>query len=62
MPPQNPYLHPFLGHANLRVTLVLLALLAAVFLKGFTEAIELATAVCIPYLLLNMVVLVRAVG
>jgi hypothetical protein len=57
---ENPFLHPFLGNANLRVTLVLLALLAAVFLKGFTEAIELATAVCIPYLLLNVVVLGRA--
>jgi hypothetical protein len=57
---QNPYLHPWLGDANLRVTLVLLALLAAVFLKGFAEAIELATAVCIPYLLLNVVVLGRA--
>ena len=57
---QNPYLHPLLGDANLRVTLVLLALLAAVFLKGFAEAIELATAVCVPYLLLNVVVLGRA--
>ena len=57
---QNPYLHPFLGDANLGVTLILLALLAAVFLKGFKEAIELATAVCVPYLLLNVVVLIRA--
>ena len=57
---QNPYLHPFLGDANLRVTMVLLVLLAAVFLKGFREAIGLATAVCVPYLLLNVVVLVRA--
>ena len=57
---ENPYLRPSLGHANLAVTLVLLALLAAVFLKGFKEAIELATAVCIPYLLLNVVVLGRA--
>lgn len=57
---QNPYLHPLLGDANLRVTLVLLALLAAVFLKGFAEAIELATAVCVPYLLLNVIVLGRA--
>ena len=40
-PRENPYLHPFLGDANLRVTLVLLALLAAVFLKGFKEAIRL---------------------
>ena len=57
---QNPYLHPFLGDANLRVTMVLLVLLAAVFLKGFREAIRLATAVCVPYLLLNVVVLARA--
>src|SRR5689334_3530891 len=54
---QNPYLHPFLGDANLTITLVLLFLLAVVFLIGFTEAIELATAVCVPYLLLNVVVL-----
>lgn len=59
---QNPYLHPLLGSANLRVTLVLLALLAAVFLKGFTEAIELASLVCVPYLLLNVVVLGRALA
>jgi len=56
---ENPYLHPLLGNANLRITLVLLALLAAVFLKGFAEAIELATAVCVPYLLLNVVILGR---
>ena len=57
---QNPYLHPFLGDADLRVTLILLALLGAVFLKGFHEAIELATLVCVPYLLLNVAVLGRA--
>jgi hypothetical protein len=56
---ENPYLHRFLGDAHLSITLGLLALLAAVFLKGFTEAIELATAVCVPYLLLNVVVLSR---
>lgn len=58
---QNPYLHPYLGSAHLGLTLFLLALLAAVFLKGFKEAIRLATAVCIPYLLLNVVVLVYAI-
>ena len=56
---ENPYLHPFLGNASLSVTLLLLVLLAAVFLKGFKEAIQLATGVCVPYLLLNLVVLVR---
>jgi hypothetical protein len=57
---KNPYLHPFLHDAHLSLTLILLALLAVVFLKGFKEAIEFATAVCVPYLLLNVVVLVRA--
>ncbi len=56
---QNPYLHPFVRDAHLTLTLVLLALLAVVFLIGFKEAIEMATAVCIPYLLLNVIVLVR---
>lgn len=57
---QNPFLHRFVGNAHMTITLVLLALLAAVFLKGFKEAIELATAVCVPYLVLNVIVLVRA--
>lgn len=56
---ENPYLHRFLGSAHMTITLALLALLAAVFLKGFTEAIELATTVCVPYLLLNAIVLGR---
>jgi hypothetical protein len=58
---ENPYLHPFLHDARITVTLVLLALLALVFLKGFKEAIHLATAVCVPYLLLNVIVLSRVV-
>ncbi|MCS6859159.1 MAG: hypothetical protein NZT92_02425 [Abditibacteriales bacterium] len=55
----NPLLHPFLGDAQMSVTLLLLALLAIVFLMGFTEAIGVATAVAVPYLLLNLVVVVR---
>ena len=57
---ENPYLHPFLGDARVIVTIALLALLAIVFLRGFTEAIGLATFVALPYLLLNVVVLGRA--
>lgn len=56
---ENPYLHPYVGDARLALTLGLLALLAIVFLKGFSEAIGLAAAVAIPYLILNLVVLVR---
>ena len=56
---ENPFLHPFLGDARLSLTLGMLALLASVFLKGFHEAIRVAMAVAIPYLLLNVVVLAR---
>ena len=56
---KNPFLHPYLGDAPVTVTLVLLALLAAVFFKGFREAIGFAVAVAVPYLLLNVVVLAR---
>ncbi len=59
---KNPYLHPFLHDHQMTITLILLLLLALVFLKGFTEAIELATLVCVPYLLMNIAVLVRALA
>jgi hypothetical protein len=58
---ENPYLHPYLGDARMILTLAMLALLAAVFLRGFGEAINLATAVAIPYIFLNIIVLVRGV-
>ncbi len=57
---ENPFLHPLIGEARITVTLVLLFVLAAVFLRGFTEAIGLASAVAVPYLLLNVVVLSRS--
>src|SRR5580698_11644467 len=53
----NSYLHPYVGDAPIELTLSLLLILAIVFLMGFREAIGLATAVAIPYLLLNVVVL-----
>jgi hypothetical protein len=56
---ENPYLHPWLGEARVGVTIGLLFLLALVFLRGFVEAIGLAAAVAIPYLVLNVVVLSR---
>ena len=54
----NPYLHPFAGGSHMRLTLILLLLLAAVFLAGFREAIRVAYVVAVPYLILNLVVLV----
>ena len=53
----NPYLHPVAGDSRMRVTLALLVLLAIVFLKGFKEAIRVADFVAIPYLALNVIVL-----
>ena len=47
-------------HHQLGLTLVLLALLAAIFLKGFKEAIGLAVGIVGVYLVLNVVVIGRA--
>lgn len=55
----NPILHPLLGDHRLAVTLFLLACLAAVFLRGFKEAMGVAAVAAIPFLLLNLAVLVR---
>jgi hypothetical protein len=53
----NPYLHPFAGDSHIRLTLLLLLLLAVVFLAGFREAIRIAYLVAVPYLILNLIVL-----
>ena len=58
---ENPFLHPVLGDHPILVTLVILTVLAAIFLKGFGEAIGLASAAAVPYLALNLVVLGRGV-
>ena len=59
---ENPFFHPWFhahaaGHAHVSLTIALLALLAVVFLAGFREAIGLAAAVAIPYIVLNVYVL-----
>ncbi|HEX6185207.1 MAG TPA: hypothetical protein VFZ44_15085 [Pyrinomonadaceae bacterium] len=58
---ENHYVNayaPFLDH-RVVVTLVLVALLGAVFLKGFKEAIGIAVVLVGTYLLLNVVVIGR---
>lgn len=55
---ENPFAPEALQGRNLLVTLVLLGLLAAVFLKGFAEAIGIAVALVGVYLALNLVVMV----
>jgi hypothetical protein len=57
---ENPFAPGFLEHQAVPVTLVLIALLGAVFLKGFTEAVGIAVALVAAYLALNLVVVVVA--
>jgi hypothetical protein len=57
---ENPFVAEFLQGWEVIITLVLLAILGAVFLKGFKEAIGVAVVVVGAYLLLNLVVV--AVG
>ena len=57
---ENPHLTSVLGGEQMLITLVLVALLGAVFLKGFSEAIGLAVGLVGVYLALNVVVV--AVG
>ncbi|HEX6974764.1 MAG TPA: hypothetical protein VF147_10195 [Vicinamibacterales bacterium] len=52
----NPFF-PGIFHHQVGMTLVLLSLLSAVFLKGFKEAIGLAVAIVGIYLLLNLAVI-----
>jgi hypothetical protein len=53
---ENPHVPAVLHSHEVALTLVLIALLGAVFLKGFTEAIGVAVVVVGAYLALNVVV------
>jgi hypothetical protein len=57
---ENPFVAEYLGGREVLITLVLVAVLGAVFLKGFREAIGVAVFVVGIYVLLNLVVV--AVG
>lgn len=56
----NPLVPAGFQGQNVLVTLFLLALLAAVFLRGFKEAIGVAVAIVVVYLSLNAVIVVAA--
>ncbi|MFF4548879.1 amino acid transporter [Streptomyces sp. NPDC001435] len=55
---ENPHLTSTLHGQQLLITLLLVALLGAVFLKGFLEAIGVAVALVAAYLALNTVVVI----
>ena len=59
---QNPYVPGFIHGHNVGATLVLVALLGGVFLKGFKEAIGIAVGLVGIYLVLNAVVIINALG
>ncbi|MEU5208617.1 amino acid transporter [Streptomyces sp. NPDC020742] len=59
---ENPHLTSVLHDQQMTITLILVALLGAVFLKGFLEAIGVAIVLVGLYLMLNVVVVVDALG
>ncbi|WP_018775951.1 amino acid transporter [Arthrobacter sp. 131MFCol6.1] len=58
---ENPFAPDWMHGQNVAVTLVFLALLAAVFLRGFKEAIGVAVVLVAIYLGLNVVVVITTI-
>ena len=56
---ENPFLKAALEGRQVPITLVLIALLGAVFLKGFGEAIGIAVGLVIAFIALNLVVVAK---
>src|SRR5690349_16069941 len=54
---ENPHVPAFVHGQEVAITLFLVALLGAVFLRGFREAIGVATVLVVVYLVLNLVVI-----
>jgi hypothetical protein len=59
---ENPFTPGFLQDQHVPITLVLLAVLGAVFLAGFSEAVSIAIPLVVGYLLLNAVVVAVGFG
>jgi len=59
---ENPFAPSWLHGQEVLVTLFLVALLGIVFLRGFKEAIGIAVVLVAVYLLLNLVVILVAIG
>jgi hypothetical protein len=57
---ENPHVPESLHGQEIAITIGLIGLLGAVFLRGFTEAIGVAVALVVVYLALNLVVVVAA--
>jgi hypothetical protein len=59
---ENPFAPAWMHGQEVLVTLLLVALLGVVFLRGFKEAIGIAVVLVAAYLLLNLVVILVAIG
>ncbi|GGF25003.1 APC family permease [Subtercola lobariae] len=59
---ENPFAPAFFHGNQIVITLVLIALLGAVFIRGFKEAIGIATVLVAVYLALNAVVVAVSIG
>src|ERR1700756_4021444 len=59
---ENPFAPTFFHNQAVPITLILVALLGAVFLKGFKEAIGIAVGLVVLYLTLNAVVIAAGIG
>ena len=57
---ENPFVHQYVTGLAVPITLFLIVLLGAVFLKGFSEAVGIAVVLVIVYLSLNAIVIARA--
>ena len=55
---ENPLMPQFLHNQEVAITLLLLVVLGAIFLKGFKEAIGMAVLIVGAYMLVNLVVVV----
>ncbi|MFJ6001592.1 amino acid permease [Arthrobacter sp. NPDC092385] len=59
---ENPFAPTWLHGQEILITVIFLALLSVVFLRGFREAIGIAVAIVAVFLVLNLVVVAVAVG
>jgi hypothetical protein len=59
---ENPFAPSWFEGSQVGITLVLIALLGAVFLRGFREAIGIAVVLVAVYLALNVVVILVSIG
>src|SRR6195952_5705268 len=59
---ENPFAPAFFHGNQVIITLVLIALLGAVFIRGFKEAIGIATVLVAIYLVFNLIVVLVSIG